>query len=509
MTKTTRRTAAAMAAAIACALLLVGATSAPAAAPSVESYDSGGEARGLDVSFTFTGSIFERLVDLGIPRAGSDVNSEGDGTSRGIAAQIFPGDLVIGATGESFPGYRQAVYPQETKADAPDDSHFSDTFQLPGVIDAKALVVDTGRLKTTADTVSGSGLVTTNLVSLGIGAPLFTVRSIDSRSTSVRAIDHVDHVATTIAHGIHILVSPQLILDIGALVAQAHTTSDGASPTAETSLKLSDVSVLMNGTRYQATIDDTGVHIVGAPQVALPSPLSGDLIPSDITQTANHTLGVLLDQANVQIAAAQGTKLVDDQSSDASLSGLLVTFTGIVPNVFVPSIVYDLVYQQVVPRLPKAVQDQLNKSICYERDIKPHLPKQLVNSLPDLPLCASPQIIPGPGSGVVTTFSIGKVHSQSVAVQAENFVEPPSGGSFDGGFPPPPLGGGLGGGLPGGYTQQPGGSTGTSGTPPVLTGLVARLPSAVLYAVGAAFFVLAMALAVGPSLRRWRAIPEL
>jgi len=511
MTRKTRLGAAMIAAAVACALLFVGATSAPAAGPTIESYQAQGEARGLDVSFTFSGSIFERLLDLGMPQAKSAVTSEGGGASRGAAAQVFPGDLVIGAVGEAFPGYRQAVYPREQAADAPDDSHVSDSIKrpaIPGVITAgPVLSVDTGHIKTTATETRGSGAVTTNLVSLGTGAPLITVGSLASDSVSVRSTDHVDHVAETIAHDISILVTPQLILRIGSLDALARTSSDGASPTADTSLKLSDVSALMNGSTYKATIDQDGIHLVGAPQVPLPSPLSGGLVPDTVPGDANQTLGLILSNAGVQIFAAQGTKTVEDISSDASLSGLLVTFTGKVPNVFVPDIVGQLVYEVITPRLPDPVQDRLRKSICYQQNIRPFLPKQLGDAI-DLPVCVSPQIVPGPGSGVVTTFSIGKVRSQSVAVQGVSFVEPPIGGGPGGGFLPPPVGGEFGNGFPPGTDVPQGGSGGTT-SPKRLTGLVAKLPSAALYGAGLGFFILAMALTFGPSLRRWRATPEL
>jgi hypothetical protein len=219
-------------------------------------------------------------------------------------------------------------------------------------------------------------------------------------------------------------------------------------------------------------------------------------------------LGLILSNAGVQIFAAQGTKTVEDISSDASLSGLLVTFTGKVPNVFVPDIVGQLVYDVITPRLPDPVQERLRKSICYQQDIRHYLPKQLGDAIGDLPVCVSPQIVPGPGSGVVTTFSIGKVRSQSVAVQGVSISGPGGGGSFDGGLIPPPAVGGIEGGFPPGTDVPPLGSGGTT-TPTRLTGLVARLPSAALYGAGLGFFILAMTLTFGPSLRRWRATPEL
>jgi len=507
MTKAARLVAAGIAAAVACSLMLIGAVSAPAAGPSIESYQAQGEARGLDVSFTFSGSIFERLVDLGVPLARSDVDSEAGGSSRGVASQVFPGDLIIGSVGEGFPGYRQAVYPPEDPKghDAPDDT---DTIPAIG---AKPLMVETGHLITTANASEGSGRATTNLVTLGTGAPLITVKSIESASQSHRSIDRAEHVAQTIAHAIKIVLTPDLTVNIGSVVAIARTSSDGASPTADTSLTVSDVTVLMRGSTYRATIDDSGIHIAGAPQESLPSPLSGNLVPDYIPQDPNQTLGLITKQAGVQISTAPGTKVVDDVSGDASLSGLLITFTGNVPDVFVPSIVDELVYGTIEPKLPAKARKLIERSICYEGDIKPLLPPSVVAKLPDLPLCFSPQIVPGPGSGVVTTFSIGKVHSSSAAVQAIPFVDQPGGGGGGGGGTGFSTTGGTlgGGGTSGGITQpSTSGTTGTIKQPP-LTGLVARLPSAALYGTGIALFILAIGLAMGPSLRRWQSTPDL
>ena len=494
MRSPTRIAAAGLTAAMACALLFVGAVSAPAAPTPIEAYQASGEARGFDIAFTFQGSIFDRLLDLGMPLARSAVSSEGGGASRGVAAQLYPGDLVIGAAGEQIPGYRQAVFPKEQAADAPDDSHVSDTFQMPGVIAAGPLSIDTGHIVTTATENQASGRATTNVLAL---TPLIQVASLDSRSVASRTPDHVEHDATTVVNGITITLSEDLKISIGKLTSKAHTSSDGLSPVAEASLKISDVEVVMGGTTYRATIDETGIRIIGLPEEAAP-------VPQFVPQDVNQAFQVVLDQANVRIATANGTKTVEDVSSDASLSGLLITFTGTVPNVFIPDVVSQLIYETLIPNLPEDVQKRLTQSVCLERDVKPLLPEQLTENLPGLPLCFSPQVVPGPGSGMVTTFSIGSVRSLSAAVQAQNFAEVPTDGVVDGGFVPepplsfaPPAVGGA-------VVPQPG--TGVApGQAPVLTGLVARLPSWALLASGGAFLLLARILAMGPSLRKWPA----
>src|SRR5947209_3936291 len=109
MRTSARLLTAAVAAVLACTLMVFGASSAPAAGPAIQDYSARGEARGLDVSFTFSGSLFERLVDLGVPMGRSEVDSQGGNSSSSVAAQVFPGDLVGGAAGEQLPGYREAT----------------------------------------------------------------------------------------------------------------------------------------------------------------------------------------------------------------------------------------------------------------------------------------------------------------------------------------------------------------------------------------------------------------
>jgi len=162
-----RIAAASVAACVASLLLFVAAVSAPAATTPIESYRATGDARGLDLSFTFQNSLFERLVDIGIPRAHSDLTSESDGTSIGSAAQLFPGDLIVGAAGEQLPFYRQAVYPP-TKADPEpvDEAHTTDVFRLPGTVGRGPLSIDSSYMKATASLKESSGTVRTNLISM-------------------------------------------------------------------------------------------------------------------------------------------------------------------------------------------------------------------------------------------------------------------------------------------------------------------------------------------------------
>ena len=205
---------------------------------------------------------------------------------------------------------------------------------------------------------------------------------------------------------------------------------------------------------YRATIDETGIRITGLPEDAAP-------VPQFVPQDVNQAFQVVLDQANVRIATANGTKTVEDVSSDASLSGLLITFTGTVPNVFIPDVVSQLVYEHFCRTCLKTFRDADEGRSASKETSSRFCRSSWPRTFPSLPLCFSPQVVPGPGSGTVTTFSIGSVRSLSAAVQAENFAEGPTDGAVDGGFvPEPPLS--LGPPAVGGeVVPQPGGGVGT------------------------------------------------
>jgi hypothetical protein len=142
------------------------------------------------------------------------------------------------------------------------------------------------------------------------------------------------------------------------------------------------------------------------------------------------------------------------------------------------------------------------------RDIKPLLPKEFTDAFPDLPLCVSPNAIPGPGSGVVTSFAIGSVRSTSIAVRGFDLEEPPPIDlPIDGGGFGPPLGPIDTSPVPGGFVQP--GTNGGTGQPvgrPQLFGLVARLPAGALLGGGVVLLALAIGVAMGPSLRSWRRV---
>jgi hypothetical protein len=279
-------------------------------------------------------------------------------------------------------------------------------------------------------------------------------------------------------HGISIAPSPMLTIKIGTLVTEATATSDGEEGGGTSSLTLSDVRVLSGGATFGATIDQDGVHVTG--------PVPGQ-VPSSLDQSL--TLGVSgalsdLTNSGVTIRTAKAVRIVDGAQSEMSIGGLLIIINGQIPDVTYPA-----VFGQVLGILT----DQF-PVICF--------PPQT-----GLPVCLTSQAIPGPGTGGVTTISLGSV--DAVAAASGSILSEGSGaggttmGATTGVVAPGTTGAPFPTTTGGGTTT--GGTTGTTGVvrPGQLLGRVARMPSGVLTGVGLGFLVVAVALAFGPSLRRW------
>jgi hypothetical protein len=211
-------------------------------------------------------------------------------------------------------------------------------------------------------------------------------------------------------------------------------------------------------------------------------------LPNSLGQSL--TLGVTggltdLTNSGVTIRTAKPIRAADGGQSEASIGGLLISITGQIPN---------------LPPFPDVVNQVIGPVLTRFPVICP--------PVPGLPVCLTPQAIPGPGNAGITTISIGNVDAVAAASALE--VTPPYLGGTTGGttggatvstFIPGTTGG------PFTTTGSPGTSTpGTTGSarPVQLFGLAARMPSGALTGFGLGFLVVAVALAMGPSLRRWR-----
>ena len=84
---------------VACLLLAPAATSARAADTALPIYQATGISQGIITTFALKPSIFDPLIETGVGYTKTTITSEGGGLSHALAAQAYPGSLVVGFTG--------------------------------------------------------------------------------------------------------------------------------------------------------------------------------------------------------------------------------------------------------------------------------------------------------------------------------------------------------------------------------------------------------------------------
>ena len=457
----------------ACLVLVPRAGVARAAPVTLESYRTFGVARGAEFSFTFRGSLFEPLLHIGIPYARSGLKSEAGATSNSAAGQVYPGDLIASQVGDDFPGIASAAYP-------PGRDHVKDLVPFPG---DGPVTADSGRVRAEAAADHAIGQVTTAGGGFANGdVPLLTLGA--SRSTSEASLTEEGVVQTvrSTVNGIELDLAEDFSIRIEQVVSSAEAHSDGVEADAEARLTVGGVVVELGGQTLEATIDDQGLH--------LSDPLQDVLgVPLDLEQAVQAGLR----QLGVSITTAGPVRIVDGATAESSVGGLVIGLTGEIPIVPVPQ-----AFAQLIGEVRNALPDEASDPICFQEDLDPTFP---------LPLCLGVNFLPGPGSGMVQTLSIGNVNAIAGASLA-----PPTDGGDDGGggdddgflgIPTDP--GGDGPAAPGNGGDGNGDGNGDGGPGGVrLTGLLARMPPGVLLGFGLAFFVVAalVSLASPARLRR-------
>jgi hypothetical protein len=489
---------AAAAGAIGAMLLIVAPLSSGAHAdePVLAGLTLNGLADGFHMDFGFTTYVLPKILDIGSPHANSTLSSEAGGTARAVAAQVFPGDVVTGAYGEKspfpppfpapgFPGYREANYPgakETAQYDANDDTNtVAALFNQNIPTTAGPLTFAASHLKTVVSATASEALVTTQGVDL---AGVLHIANIETYTKADAQGTLVGQLARSTISDLTLKLAEDVSITIGTISSAANSSSNGETGKAAASLKISDVEVIIAGQHIRATIDNKGVHLVG---------LSG-AIPADIPQSLKQEFGAVLNQTKINITTSDAVEIAEGTGGEASVGGLTITMQTAVPNFFIPDAGAALL-EQIYNN------DTLGHTYC----LKEQEPQQIFTNVP-VPLCLTPvQLVPGFGQGAFATLSFGTVRATADA--AKPFVLPPidnggtTGGFTTGGFVPPIVGGTTGIG-----TTTGGGTTGGNppATPPRLFGLAAKLPPGALLGTGAGFLLLAVALAFGPSLRRWR-----
>lgn len=482
-------------------LLLPLATGAGAAAQ-VSDYQLTGVARGVSFGFGFKDFVLQKILDVGIPHASNDLNTSAGASAMSEAAIVYPGDVLVGALQPTLsgripgisggiPGYAVSTYPPgQSQNRNVTGSFLGNDIPLPNTVGP--LGVDTGHLETNAkEKVSRASTTTHRVIVSGPTAPFLTIGSISTTSSAEAEGSKVTQIARTAVNDLVITPSADLTITIGSLVSQATASSDGSTGDGNATLSLSDVRVIQGGTVYAATIDSKGIHLTGPIPESTPSLNSIDV---DLAQNfSDATKG--LANSGLSIRAAEAFRNIEGAASEASIGGLLIGLSADIPRVPVA--------QQLLTATIGPIIDQSFPTYCPAQDER--IPPPFDQITKALPVCLSPQLVPTGGNGTITSLAIGSVNAVSAA--STGFVANPIGGGGDGfgGAPigdlgPDITGPGFG---DGGVPPAPGPATQPRSGP--LVGLVARMPAGALLAGGLTFLVIAVAMTVGPSLRRWRA----
>jgi hypothetical protein len=471
MSRRRRRGAAAVALIGAACLLLAPQAGAAENGPLVfDSYLARGTSRGVEFSFTFTGSLFEPLLHVGVPYARTDLRSEAGATADAVAAQAYPGDLISSQAGENFPGVALAGYP-------PGKESVKDLVPFPG---AGPVQAGAGHVEAAAAADRAFGTATTASGAFTDGeVPLVSVGSVRVISEGTRTGEGVVQLVRSVVKGLEVNLADGFAIRVESVVSTAQASSDGTEGVAEAHLTVGDVVVELGGQTFPATIDDRGIR--------LPEPLQ-DLagVPLDLEQTIRAGLR----QAGVSISTAGPIEIVEGATADASVGGLVIGLTGEIPVVPVPQ-----TFAQLIGQIQGSLPPEVNDPICLQEDVSPDAP---------LPLCIGPQLLPGPGSGMIQTLSLGNVN----AFAAASLAPPPlddDGGIIDGPLDPP-----IGPGpdlSPAPPVTDGNGDDGSANPGSQLTGLLARMPPGVLLVAGIVLLLVAAGAAVFPLRRPWREQP--
>jgi hypothetical protein len=478
---TLTRAAAALGAA--CLLLAPMSLSARADETPLPIYQASGLAQGIVTTFGLKPAIIDPLLQLGTNYTNSTISSGGGGQGHSLAAPIFPGTLIIGALGcpdpipSPFPdGWVEASYPPTQTC--PGEAHTTLTsFPLQtGNPDFDAamnsfaqftsLAVGDMRAKANLGTAESSAQTEKYVLQGDSNTPVISIADLKTTNEASGVGKTVQNASTVTAKSISLLGG---LIDIGSLRSSSVASSDGTTGTAKGSLTFGDVTVMVNGERHEASIDNEGIHVT-----------DGDL-------SRQQNLGLteevkdLLANAGIELTAAKPANIIDGASGEASVGGLIINIDVTVPAVQIPDEIGGVI-AQVINQIPTQ---------C------------LGDFIPQAPVCFGPGVLPGPGTEGHLSLNIGS--TDAFAVGGLGFTTPTIGGctTCGGGTPPTST-------LPNFQNQPP--SSAPPAAPPAqqptgplqLFGLVARLPAIVLLWLGVGLLLLAVASAFRPSLRHAR-----
>jgi len=465
-------------------------------------YALNGVGSGVEVQLAPKPEVLDPLVDVGLMHVATSANAAGGGASNGLAADIFPGAVVIGGAGCSNQKYlqmfgiQQSAYPSSGCKYVTRSGETAPMQFPPG--GTGPVVLDAGHVKTTSDAAHSHATAVLNhftlapSTSLSIVVDHMTVTS-DSLANATTATQTV----TVSTSGMH-LTTPAFGLDITNMVSKAVSTTDGTTGTTDTTFTIGDATVTIAGASHRVTIDNMGVHLEDLNAPSAP----GVTAPGDVRQPLSYQLQQAIAQAGIIIRTGTPNEITNGANAESSIGGLLISFESGRP----PAIPITVPIQQPVPwPSPPSIPGAPIAIGSPQGWPVPQFPPicQFPPPIPNIGLCVGQGIVPLPPGDVLASVSIGGADAMAAAagtLPGTCSTCGTTGGLFGGGTTGGPISTSVGG------TQTTGG--GGIGTPPNggtgigrLYGLVAKLPSAALAGAGAALLVLAVGLAAGPSLR--------
>ena len=176
-------------------LILAPMTSARAAVEPLPIYQATGIAQGVLTTLTLRPSIFDPLMEMGTAYTRVSLTSEGGGLSHSLAAQTYPGSLIVGflgCGGSAIPqiggtvtsGWIQANYP--AGGGCATSAHHT-MAALPDSPLTQIASIAAGDLRANAGQTSGGASIETGRFNVS-GGPAAQVLSIGSMTTKTDAV---------------------------------------------------------------------------------------------------------------------------------------------------------------------------------------------------------------------------------------------------------------------------------------------------------------------------------
>lgn len=485
-----RRMAPRAVAALGAAVLAVAISAGGAGAQtSLYSFGATGLGRGVDLSLGPQAIAIQPLVQVAAPFTRTNLNSIPQ--SDALSGLVFPGDLaqaVAGEGGTASNSGSPVAWPLTLEAQLDGKEDREKPIAQISATEQFGLIAHSGYMRVLAklhENISRAQLQRVVLQPDPAQSPILSIDAVSSVNEAKATAGSIAQDVTVRAKGVELMDGA---IRIGSVVSRVRAVSDGRTvPEITATTEIVDVRVVdSEGVAHRATIDAKGIHI------------DDPALSNEIKQSLNVQLDTAMNRIGLSIATAGATMTIDGAAGTASAGGLVIAFEGAC---------------EACPSVIRMTPQEARSVISNLPDIPPQVgcilspgPESPFGDNPvprPVPFCLQLAIIPVPPA-VFGSITVGSALAQVGAAIPAEFgggggicctgpgLIPGGNGSFTGGnggsFVPPPVSG---------QPQQP--------FQPVTTpvfGVFADMPDGVLAGFGAALLFLAVAMGIGPSLRR-------